>query len=834
MRNKQINDTKTHFKMYKAGKMWITAGIVLGSSLLGIGLTSAPVAAAQTTTSAGQSASPAATSQTKAASSTTSTASSAGSVAAVPEAASSAASSITSGSGSQAQTSNASSSSSQAQTGSTSSNSNQTPSSSGGQSTSQTASSVSSSNSQAQTSANQIKPSAADSATVNNSSKQTVISASAPNNTFAPAATANTPAASTPKKNLNDFSNDNLVTMGDSITQGYNGQTTVSNPYPKQLATLLGLKSVNGTTYVAGGATMAGTTYKDFPQEMTKLLSAANLANVDLISIAYGINDLNYGTESLATIQQIMVTQLNKLLAARPDIKIYGILPEAAFKLPSTDAVGANGFSENDLINAEAAVYQSFGIPYLDWRTKLTDHEIVNEGNYETTLGDGVHPTQTTYNAIAARIASFMTASSPNSMSLHQSTYVPKLNKGWVQDNSTYGTGNWYYYADNGNKEHNGVLYTDDGIYDLDPVTGARLINTLGEDSNGLYYFGADGKAITGLKTINGATYYFQTTAAKNTFMNIGDKSYYFNSDGVSTTGYYTLNGNAYYLDSKTMQNVRNAYLDTPVGWMLFGNANNGAAVSGVQKWAGSYYYFDNVTHLKRTNEILQSQWGDWYGFGNDGRILTGVQKLDGTYYAFEKGTYRLIRNDYVQSQWGDWYLFGRDGAIQTGVQKWGGTYYYFDPTTYLKRANAYLQSQWGDWYLFGKNGQIQTGVQKWGGTYYYFDPTTYVKRTNAYLQSQWGDWYLFGSNGKIQSGMQKWGGTYYYFDPVTHLKRTNAYLESGGNWYLFSNSGAIVAGWAKWQGQTYYFDPKTHIKLTGTHVINGKTYHFSNSGALL
>ncbi|MCC4361881.1 hydrolase Nlp/P60, partial [Limosilactobacillus reuteri] len=75
-------------------------------------------------------------------------------------------------------------------------------------------------------------------------------------------------------------------------------------------------------------------------------------------------------------------------------------------------------------------------------------------------------------------------------------------------------------------------------------------------------------------------------------------------------------------------------------------------------------------------------QWGDWYLFGNDGRIQTGVQQWAGSYYYFDPVTYIRVDNDYRQSQWGDWYLFGNDGRIQTGVQQWAGSYYYFDPVT--------------------------------------------------------------------------------------------------------------------------------------------------------
>ena len=147
-----------------------------------------------------------------------------------------------------------------------------------------------------------------------------------------------------------------------------------------------------------------------------------------------------------------------------------------------------------------------------------------------------------------------------------------------------------------------------------------------------------------------------------------------------------------YYKDNQPLAGRRYVSLPTINGvgtsWYL---VDNGVVQSGVQKWAGSYYYFDPVTYLKVTNDYRQSQWGDWYLFGNDGRILTGVQKWAGSYYYFDPVTYLKVTNSYRQSQWGDWYMFGPDGRIVSGLYNWLGNLYYFDPVTYLKVTNQYV-----------------------------------------------------------------------------------------------------------------------------------------------
>ncbi|WP_137597313.1 GH25 family lysozyme [Paucilactobacillus kaifaensis] len=183
-----------------------------------------------------------------------------------------------------------------------------------------------------------------------------------------------------------------------------------------------------------------------------------------------------------------------------------------------------------------------------------------------------------------------------------------------------------------------------------------------------------------------------------------------------------------------------------------------------VSEFGISYFYKNG----EKANGYLNDG-SNWYLF-KDGIRQSDVQKWAGTFYYFNHNTYLRVDNAYVKSNWGSYYLFGSDGRIQTGVQKWAGSYYYFDKKTYLKRVNAYLKSQWGDYYLFGSDGRIQTDVQKWAGTYYYFDHHTFLRVDNKYVKSNWGNWYLFKSNGRIASGWFKYGYSSYYFNPRTYL----------------------------------------------------------------
>ena len=151
----------------------------------------------------------------------------------------------------------------------------------------------------------------------------------------------------------------------------------------------------------------------------------------------------------------------------------------------------------------------------------------------------------------------------------------------------------------------------------------------------------------------------------------------------------------------------------------------------------GTYTYYTNGEVASGENySYLPSISGtgyNWY-LVKDGVALSGVQKWYGSYYYFEPTTYlKLDHQDYVKSQWGLWYMVGSDGIVQSGVQKWYGKYYYFDPVTYLKLDHQdYVKSQWGDWYMVGSDGIVQSGLVQWYGHYYYFNPVTYLKATNT------------------------------------------------------------------------------------------------------
>lgn len=180
------------------------------------------------------------------------------------------------------------------------------------------------------------------------------------------------------------------------------------------------------------------------------------------------------------------------------------------------------------------------------------------------------------------------------------------------------------------------------------------------------------------------------------------------------------------------------APLTASADWQKSGNTytyheQNGKVAKGRQ-----YRYLPKIEQQKA-----------WY-LTQDGQLLTGVQKWQGDYWFFNQDGSLHTERDYVQSQWGDWYMIGDNGQVLSGVQQWMGSYYYFDPVTYLKLDHQdYVKSQWGYYYMVGSNGALMTGVVSWQGSLYYFDPSSYLLKTSGSVVSG-NSAYSVASDGKL------------------------------------------------------------------------------------
>lgn len=245
----------------------------------------------------------------------------------------------------------------------------------------------------------------------------------------------------------------------------------------------------------------------------------------------------------------------------------------------------------------------------------------------------------------------------------------------------------------------------------------------------------------------------------------------------------------------------------------------------GWQKEKDGYIYYEaDGTVLKRRQyrELPKINQDKQYYLTEDGKLLTGIQQWAGSYWYFnEDGTLHKQR-DYVKSQWGDYYMVGEDGKVLSGVQKWQGTYYYFEPTTFLlANKQEYVKSQWGTWYMVGKDGRLMTGLVDWQGSKYYFDPSTYMKVTNKDVVVD-GVTYHADSNGVLSQAQatKSYGGDYSKYQP-------SIYNNTGRDSFAISQIGGSINGYI-YEQSTY----SSHVQQAKNNGWRFHTYIWMQTGS--
>lgn len=214
----------------------------------------------------------------------------------------------------------------------------------------------------------------------------------------------------------------------------------------------------------------------------------------------------------------------------------------------------------------------------------------------------------------------------------------------------------------------------------------------------------------------------------------------------------------------------------------------------GWQKAKDGYVYYETDGSVMKGRQYRElpkiNAEKEWY-LTEDGKLLTGVQQWAGSYWFFNQDGTLHKKRDYVQSQWGKWYMIGDNGQVLSGVQKWQGTYWYFEPTTYLLADHQeYVQSQWGTWYMVGKDGKLMTGLVDWQGSKYYFDPVTYTKAVNKDITVN-GTTYHADTSGRLSEvqATRSYGGDYSKYQP-------SLYNNTGSDSFAISQIGGSINGY--------------------------------------
>ncbi|WP_286783071.1 glycoside hydrolase family 70 protein [Streptococcus sp. UBA4344] len=375
------------------------------------------------------------------------------------------------------------------------------------------------------------------------------------------------------------------------------------------------------------------------------------------------------------------------------------------------------------------------------------------------------------------------------------------------------------------------------GTYFTVNENGAFLPKQMTSDSaqTGFYY---DGKGMT----------YYSTSGyqAKSSFVLYNGNHYYFDEDGHMVTGMREIDGQTYYFLPNGIE-IRDAiYEDAEGNQYYFGKTGS--------RYEGGHYYAFNTTE---TVDGVAKTVTNWRYFGKDGIMARGLVKIGEDYQYYDEngnqvkgqlvkdkdGNTRYFKGDsgaMVASEFalinGGWYYFNEDGVAVKGAQTINGQQLYFD-----------------------ENGVQAKGifVTNEDGTRSYYDAKSGEKFVGDFFTTGDNHWYYADENGNLATGSQVIRGQKLYFaedglqakgvfvtdaegnrhfyDPDSGDLATNKFIADGDNWYYFDENGQVVTGDQEINGQSLHFD-ENGVQTKGgfaTDAEGHKHYYDAKTGDL-
>ncbi|MFR1049739.1 MAG: N-acetylmuramoyl-L-alanine amidase family protein, partial [Streptococcus salivarius] len=226
----------------------------------------------------------------------------------------------------------------------------------------------------------------------------------------------------------------------------------------------------------------------------------------------------------------------------------------------------------------------------------------------------------------------------------------------------------------------------------------------------------------------------------------------------VVTGGQYTSDdqGNWYYVkDGKALTGLQTIdYVD------VYFDADGKQVKDDTRQIDGSTYHFAKDSGQITRNAFASDKMGNWYYFGPDGKALTGKQIvdnftlyfypngvqakdafviLDGNTYYFQKDSGQLVSNRYWSDDEGNWYYSDKDGRLLIGAQTvdfinvyfyddgvqvkgvFAPNGHYYDKDTGALVTNRYVEKD-GKWYYVNDKGDKLVGQQTVDGVEVYFN----------------------------------------------------------------------------------------------------------------
>ena len=388
-------------------------------------------------------------------------------------------------------------------------------------------------------------------------------------------------------------------------------------------------------------------------------------------------------------------------------------------------------------------------------------------------------------------------------------------------------------------------------IDDKGVATETKLTNRFEhDDAWNWYYFDNEGKAVTGLHSIDNVTLYFDKEGkqAKGRLVEIDGQTHYFDRDSGAmwTNRTLELNGIRYVIDQNgyvTMNKPGQFIQDRDGDWAYI--KENGQLATGLQiinhqkyyfdptgKQAkgkrllldGKYYFFDKDTGAMFVNKFHET--GDYFSkkytyFGEDGSQIFGWATIDGKRVYFKEDGYQ-VRND--RHKIGDFdYFFKKDGSMLSDDIDGDYKYYYADKDGHLQfgwvnhnNETYYISPPWG--------AEDRTYLKTINEKTYLLGPKGRLLRNTATdTSTSWNGFCISDENGVVKTGVIRLeDNRLYYFNPEIYMTTP------------FSGE------WAEFDGKLYHFEkpisvsPESKgspITTNTTLEKDGKTYIIDENG---
>jgi len=217
-----------------------------------------------------------------------------------------------------------------------------------------------------------------------------------------------------------------------------------------------------------------------------------------------------------------------------------------------------------------------------------------------------------------------------------------------------------YYLDKDGSRATNAWRSIGGNLYRFnkngEALTGIQTIN------DKQFYFDSNGVNKKGLQTVNGSKYYFDTNSGamvKNTWRQVGDGLYHFGANGKAASGWLkTDSGKWFFFDPKTNKRVVSQWIHNgaittkPVKGDYYVGADGTRVVNGKKKTNRGWLTFDANGKWKGYKSGVRSVPSNGMYWTNEGAPETIIRKSDGAILTRLNTNDTVLNNNATQNMW--------------------------------------------------------------------------------------------------------------------------------------------------------------------------------------